>query len=1391
MKNVKEMMHALKSEKIETWFDLGLYIDRIRENRNTPSTKVFDINDFRKFKKHISHGIAFITFEIAVDGVSMEIGKYAKSFRNIIKDIQIHYIYGSMDKKVENCIMDSSYKKFRIPEIIAFDDWKYYEDFFLNNLERGSEKYNHLIQNFWNEVLNITEKLGKYIEENDINLLFLINVCSNPGNISIALSTVLISEFMGIPVINNNHDFYWESGNRKIDKIMKNLKSGPRDHFFHNSHIGEIFSLIEVLYPWESRSWMQININKRQSRKLIEIYGQNPANVAEIATAIDIEYYNNTNKTKTMNTFIQLFDIFNKGNKYIVPLKVDDVISERLITRDNPSPIFIGNNKNLSLEEFVQDNFIFLQPTRILERKKIEVNFKLIKKMFENKVFSKSFDNSKKLKITMLITGPIGVGHLNYAKKLLYLFEEMLSEIDANYRKRIFLGFVFSEFDKQSFKERYKEPLSIIELYKIASLVLLPSETEGRGLPIIESSACGRPIFTRRYYPEHVYANVIGEHLPRQERLKVIEFINDNINEKIIDNVVNHILYPQDYRDEMNHNKRVIKNRYSFNLIEENIKHILYKLFIQLCDNADNMKLSVQAFKQHDKITEKSNEMLKSILNTKNRQYIPGYGKMRFMIFLKSLIDPSYFRVEEQRFRGMAMEFANSLITNNPDTIPLSQEKIHKFYNAVDNLFLYQKGELNIRIDHSLDYRHRNRKYYPYRELTFQELTGIITLLFNKIVSPTPQIDFYKKEISHLIDFDHLILQLTNSAELAIDHRERLKTRLAENVPIALFTSNYINYEIEFFVLQPLRNRLGLKIEEELTEKHLKTAKNLAPIYIIKHKVPIGSSITADALMNYISNSTKSEVKLLFKYGICKIIKSNQITVGVHFNQLGQKALECLKNVKEKNGFIIAGGDHAAMMTDIVDIETFHIGKVKKILASKIMGIPMESGYLQWVPRGLRPCLSYPTPLQTGKDFSDALKSPLFKKLSKHYGEKKLLEILKKDGETNGSPIMKVLKYLVTDQEKKKDITTSEVMGIYNDGLPWSGAVAKVLIKNTHKQWKFNIMVGNKNDTMTVEQFCENFYKKMGKKPKIAWNGGYILNAELVGKLGIPESYIGSPLGLVIINKKILCPPLFNKPAFGIFPDGTLRIDYVNCSKGITIIGLNKEIVLTKDNYNLFEVGDKPCFYDLMYKKEYIKGDGRVIYRLSGNVIKDIIYTKKDENVKIIPVGLTFSFPKNACPKNWDKVDREVVLKLPFWNNIQYALEAGPMLINNGKICINMEKEGWKTENSIRTQAARLDFTDMRGPKIAAGLDKDGNLTVLTVNGRIRESVGATHNDMAEILLSRGIITAMGFDPGGSSTLVVDNKTLNISPYNHEYEKDIYTLPPEPRAVASTIIGMQ
>ena len=177
------------------------------------------------------------------------------------------------------------------------------------------------------------------------------------------------------------------------------------------------------------------------------------------------------------------------------------------------------------------------------------------------------------------------------------------------------------------------------------------------------------------------------------------------------------------------------------------------------------------------------------------------------------------------------------------------------------------------------------------------------------------------------------------------------------------------------------------------------------------------------------------------------------------------------------------------------------------------------------------------------------------------------------------------------------------------------------------------------------------------------------------------------------------------------------------------------------------------------------------------------------DSVKQIPVGLTLCIPEKLLRDKLPEKGIKVKISVNGLGKISHAVEAGPLLLDGADMCIDMREEGWKTNNSIKTQAARLDFTDMRGPKIAVGIDSNEDLYVLTINGRIRESVGATHDDMAQILKKYGIKKAMGFDPGGSSTLLVNGEILNISPYNSKYEQNIYSLPPEPRAVSNAVIG--
>jgi glycosyltransferase involved in cell wall biosynthesis len=517
--NVKMLLELLRKEEITTWFDLGLFVDRFKEQNEISERSV--VESYSEFIKRINDGgIGFITFHYMVDGVTVETGKYASLFEMNFPGMPIHFIAGAFRNRSESFIK-SGYKRKTISELKGFNEWDLYEDFFMEELERGSEKYNELIYNLWEQTLTIIEKLGNYIEQENIKILYIINICSNPGNVAAALALVLLSEYLQLPVINNNHDFYFEGGNSKYDKKSKGLKKGPRDHFYTNAHLGEVFSLIEILYPWESKYWLNVNINRSQSDCLIRYKGHNPARVHEIGTAVDTKIFSKKDKRRNINAILQLEKILARYKSRLIAYSVDDVEDNELVSELNPSPILIGH-KTRPLQKFSAENIIFLQPTRIISRKRIEQGFGLLQKLFENPEIINRLNTTPNLKITLLISGPVASGHFGYYKKIIRKFKELLEEIPGDFKERVFLALLLGELDKESFLEKFEDPIDISNLYNIASLILLPSKTEGRGLPIIEATACGTPIFCRRYEPEEVFSEVIGEHLGEEERLKVL-----------------------------------------------------------------------------------------------------------------------------------------------------------------------------------------------------------------------------------------------------------------------------------------------------------------------------------------------------------------------------------------------------------------------------------------------------------------------------------------------------------------------------------------------------------------------------------------------------------------------------------------------------------------------------------------------------------------------------------------------------------------------------------------------------------------------------------------------------------------------------------------------------
>ena len=141
----KQLLTRLHQEHLNTWFDPGLYIDRLRDHLPTFEHVPDDFNDFLS---QLEQGIAFVSFDFGIDGVSMEVSKYAKAFEQFGKQTSIHFIAGTF-KKGHQTILEQRWTKHTVSYIDGFNGCPTYKDYFETKLSRGSREYNNLIEQLW------------------------------------------------------------------------------------------------------------------------------------------------------------------------------------------------------------------------------------------------------------------------------------------------------------------------------------------------------------------------------------------------------------------------------------------------------------------------------------------------------------------------------------------------------------------------------------------------------------------------------------------------------------------------------------------------------------------------------------------------------------------------------------------------------------------------------------------------------------------------------------------------------------------------------------------------------------------------------------------------------------------------------------------------------------------------------------------------------------------------------------------------------------------------------------------------------------------------------------------------------------------------------------------
>lgn len=93
---------------------------------------------------------------------------------------------------------------------------------------------------------------------------------------------------------------------------------------------------------------------------------------------------------------------------------------------------------------------------------------------------------------------------------------------------------------------------------------------------------------------------------------------------------------------------------------------------------------------------------------------------------------------------------------------------------------------------------------------------------------------------------------------------------------------------------------------------------------------------------------------------------------------------------------------------------------------------------------------------------------------------------------------------------------------------------------------------------------------------------------------------------------------------------------------------------------------------------------------------------------------------------------------------IRDAISFGPPLIVNGKPTIKRGDGGWGI-----------------APRTAIGQRKDGTVLLLAIDGRQKDSIGATLKEVQDILLKYGAYNASNLDGGSSTTMFYDGRVVN------------------------------